>query len=194
MVTEKTICVKIPSQNSLSFTVSPEGSVVVALPNVFNFGDHVTLFCTAMGGPNNSFHWEQNGSVIGNDSTLNVVAIDASQGGDYTCTVSNAAGSDSASTTLYVAPYIITSLDEQILTVNGSTVNITCTAAGFPTPVVTWVKMLEVEVSNTPQLQFMPVLFGDEGVYSCVASTEINGTNFSAMNETTLIGKWSPVE
>lgn len=152
------------------------------------------LFCTAMGGPDNSFHWEMNGTTIGNDSVVNLVAIDASQGGDYTCIVSNAAGSDSASTTLYVAPYIITSLKEPILTMNGSNVNITCNATGFPTPTVTWVDMLDIEVSSTSQLQFMPVLFGDEGAYYCVASTEINGTRFSTRNETTLTGKWSSAE
>ena len=141
-----------------------------------------------MGGPDNSFNWKRNGTVIGNDSTISLVAVDASQGGDYTCTVSNAAGSDSASTTLYVAPYIVSSLEEQILTVNGSSVNITCIAAGFPAPVLTWVNMLDIEVSNSSQLQFTSVLFGDEGIYSCVVSIEINGTTFSARNETTLIG------
>ena len=154
----------------------------------------MTLSCTAMGGPDNSFHWEMNGTIIGNDSAVNLVAIDASQGGDYTCIVSNAAGSDSASTTLYVSPYLITSLEEQILTVNGSNTNITCNAAGFPTPIVTWVDILDIEVSNTSQLQFMPVLFGDEGAYYCIASTEINGTKFSTRNETTLVGKWISTE
>jgi dystroglycan 1 len=142
-----------------------------------------------MGGPDNSFIWEKNGTIIGNDSTVNLMAVGASQGGDYTCTVSNAAGSDSASTTLYVAPYIVTSLEEQILAVNGSNVNVTCNAAGFPAPIVTWVNMLDDEVSNTSQLLFTSVIFGDEGVYSCVASIEICGTNFSTRNDTILVGK-----
>ena len=170
-------------------TVSPEGSVVVSpLDVVLNFRDDVTLLCTAMGGPDNSFNWKRNGTVIGNDSTIHLVTVDDSHGGDYTCTVSNAAGSDSASTTLYVAPYIVTSLEDQILAVNGSSVNITCNAAGFPAPVVMWVNVIDIKVSNSSQLQFLPVLFGDEGIYSCVALTEINGTTFSTKNETTLIG------
>lgn len=153
----------------------------------------MTLLCTAMGGPNNSFYWEKNGTIIGNHSTVNLVGIDASKGGDYTCTVSNAAGSDSVSTTLYVAPYIIT-LEEQVLTVNGSNVNISCNADGFPAPVVTWINMLDVVVSNTSQLLFTSVLFGDEGVYYCVPSIEINGTKFSTRNGTTLISKWISTE
>ena len=77
-----------------------------------------------------------NGSIIGNDSMLEVMDIDASSGGDYMCTVSNAAGNDSASTTLYVAPYIAIPLEERILTTNGSNVNISCDADGFPSPTV----------------------------------------------------------
>ena len=143
-----------------------------------------------MGGPNNTFQWEKNGTIIGNDSILDLVAIDASYGGNYTCVVSNVAGADSASTTLYVAPYIITPLEKQILgTVDGSSVNINCPAAGFPTPTVNWVDVLNTEVSSTPQLWFNPVAFGDEGLYQCIASADINGTNFAAIDETTLIRK-----
>ena len=143
-----------------------------------------------MGGPNNTFLWEKNGTIIGNDSTLKLMTIDASYGGDYSCIVSNAAGADSASTTLYVAPYIITPLQKQILsTVDGSSVIINCSAAGFPTPTVNWVDMLNTEVSSTPQLWFNPVVFGDEGLYRCIASSDINGTNFAAIDETTLIRK-----
>lgn len=173
-----------------SFTVSPEGSVAVSpLDAVFNFGDYVTLVCIAKGGPDNSFQWEMNGNVIGNDSTVTLVDIDASHGGDYMCTVSNAAGTESTSTTLYVAPYIIPSFEEQILAVNGSSVNITCNAAGFPTPSVKWVDMLDLEVSSLSQLEFSPVFFGDGGVYHCVAFTDIGGMNFTTRNETTLISK-----
>lgn len=153
-------------------------------------GNYVTLLCTAKGGPDNFFQWERNGTVIGNNSNVTLVAVDASHGGDYTCTVSNTAGTESASTMLYVAPYIITSFDKQILIVNGSNLNITCIAAGFPSPTVKWVDMLDCEVSGIPQLQFSPVLFGDEGVYYCIAFTEISGMNFTTRNETTVIGEW----
>ena len=144
--------------------------------------------CNALGGPNNSFQWEVNGNTIGNGSMLEVIDIDASSGGIYTCTVSNTAGSDSASTTLYVAPYIITPLEEQTLTTNGSNVNISCYADGFPNPTVSWVDMTYTEVVNMSLLEFSPVMFGDEGLYRCVVSTEISGLNFSVSNETILIG------
>ena len=141
-----------------------------------------------MGGPGNSFRWEINGTVVVNDSTLTFVNIDASYGGNYTCVVSNAAGDDSVSTTLYVTPYIVTPLEEDISVVNGSKVNVNCDAAGFPTPTVNWVSMLEFAVSSTMLLQFSPVMFGDEGVYHCVAFSEINGTNYTTTDQTSLNG------
>lgn len=142
-----------------------------------------------MGGPGNSFQWERNGIVVANDSTLTFVDVDASYGGNYTCVVSNAAGDDSASATLYVTPYIVTPLEEDILVVNGSRINVSCDAEGFPTPTVNWVGMLDVEVSSTMILQFSPVLFGDEGVYRCIAISKINENNYTTTDEISLNGK-----
>ena len=174
----------------LCLIVSPEGSVMVSVSNnIANIGSSTTFNCSAMGGPQNIYRWMMNGETIGNESTLLINDINASSGGIYTCLVSNTAGNDSASTTLYIAPYIVTPLQEQTLTANGSNVNISCDAAGFPSPSVNWVDMMTVEVSNTSLLQFNPVMFGDEGVYRCVATAEINDMNFTATDETTLVGK-----
>lgn len=173
------------------FTVSPEGSAV-ASPSILisSLGDTVRLTCTAMGGPNNTFQWVKNGITAGNDSVLDLMTVNASYGGDYSCIVSNAAGADSASTTLYVAPYIITPLQKEILArVDGSGININCPATGFPAPTVNWVDMLDVEVSSTSLLLLNPLAFGDEGLYRCIASADINGTNFTAVDETTVISK-----
>ena len=155
---------------------------------VSNRGYNITFNCTASGGPDNVFQWEMSGNIVGNESILEVTDIDASSGGSYTCTVSNAAGSDSASTTLYVAPYIVTPLDEQTLTTNGSNVNVTCDADGFPTPTVSWMDMTNAEVVNVPLLEFNPVMFGDEGLYRCEATAEINGMNITTTDDTILIG------
>ena len=171
-------------------TVSPEGSVRVSPQDILSIrSDAMTLMCTAMGGPSISFVWTMDGNIIGNESMLNLVDIDASHGGSYTCTVSNPAGADSASTTLYVQPYIDTPLERETLAFNGSNLNISCNAAGFPIPVVKWVDMQGIEVSNSSQLQFDPVMFGDEGLYHCVATTVVGESVFTAVNETTLIGK-----
>ena len=144
-----------------------------------------------MGGPNNSFQWKINGTIVSNDSEVNLIAIDSSYGGNYTCTVSNAAGTDSASTTLYVAPYIITPLKNQTLTMNGSNVITFCNASGFPVPSIGWIDSLGLEVSTTSLLQFNPISFGDEGVYQCIARSVINQSPLNATDETTLIGNYS---
>ena len=133
--------------------------------------------------------WKKNGRIVGNNETLKVI-VDASSGGSYTCTVSNSAGTDSSSTILYVEPFINVPLNDQTLTINGSNVNINCDAAGFPLPNVSWVDTAGVEVSNTSQLQFTPVIFGDQGNYRCELTTKINETNFSDGDETTLIGNY----
>ncbi len=169
-------------------TVSPENSVIPPPDLVANFDDNATLICNAMGGPNNSFQWKMNGTIISNDSELNLIAIDSSYGGNYTCTVSNAAGTDSSSTTLYIAPYIVTPLDKQMFTINGSNVIIFCNASGFPIPSISWLDALGLEVSTTSLLQFDPVIFGDEGVYQCVATSVIIQSPLNATDETTLTG------
>lgn len=170
--------------------MSPEGSVVISpLGIVTSFGDNITLTCTASGDLNITYQWEKNGTIVGYDSMLDLVAINASYGGVYSCTVNNAAGTDTVSTTVYVAPYIVTPLQDQIPAGNGSVVNIYCDAAGFPPPIVNWVHMLEFELLNTSQLKFNPVMFGDEGVYHCLASAIIDGLEYNTTDQTTLIGK-----
>ena len=154
-------------------------------------GDNVTLMCVTSGGSPDSFMWEKNRTNIGNESIFDLTVVDGTSGGNYTCTVSNSAGTDSASITLYVAPYFTTPLQKQILTVTGSAVNINCDAAGFPSPAVTWMDETNVEISNRSLLEFSPVMFGDEGRYQCVAIIEINGTNFISKDDTILTGKES---
>ena len=143
-----------------------------------------------MGGPGNSFQWKIEGRVVGNESMLELVGIDASNGGDYTCTVSNAAGNDSDSRTLYVAPYITTPLEEFTLTSNGSSVNLTCEADGFPMPNISWDRNTTDEVvTNDTVLMISTVVFGQEGLYRCLASTSINGMVYEDSDLTTLVGK-----
>ena len=159
--------------------------------NVASFSDVIILECTSSGGPNNTYAWVKDEIVLDDEASDSLTQIidSASSGGNYTCTISNAAGSDSASTTLYVAPYIVTPLEEQTLTTNGSNVNISCDADGFPSPTVNWVDMTNAQVVNMSLLEFSPVMFGDEGLYRCLAIAEIKGMNFTAMDDTILVGK-----
>ena len=160
--------------------------------NVASFYDVAILECTSSGGPNNTYAWVKDEIVLDNEASdsLTLIIDSASSGGNYTCTISNVAGSDSASTTLYVAPYIVTPLEEQTLTTNGSNVNISCDADGFPSPTVSWVDMTSnIEVVNMSLLEFSPVMFGDEGLYCCVATAELNGMSSTTTDDTILVGK-----
>lgn len=175
--------------------MSPKASVPLSQENIIaSQGDSLTLSCSALGGPSNNFQWEKDGIVVGNDSMLELVDIGASDGGNYSCNVSNAAGHDTVTSTVFVRPYIITPLDSQVLTkVDGSALNITCDVDGFPGPSVMWFEIAidgtERKVSNTSELRLSPVTFGDEGVYRCIAITEIDRTNYTTMDNTTLIGR-----
>ena len=158
---------------------------------VFSQGNDITLMCTSFGGPNNFFQWEMNGNTIGNNSILEVMNIDASSGGSYTCTVSNAAGSGFASTILYVAPYVVTPLEEVILTFSGSSFNLTCEADGFPAPIISWDRNTTDEVvSNETLLEILTIMFGQEGVYRCLATTIINGIDYKDSAVTIINGKY----
>ena len=79
-------------------TVSPEGSVVVEAANMtvlFDPNEEATLNCQASGGPNNTFLWFFEGEVIERAAT-DILNLNQVEGGEYTCQVSNAAGSENA--------------------------------------------------------------------------------------------------
>ena len=84
------------------FIVSPGGSVrITPLDTTTSFESSENLNCLAQGGPNNTFEWTNSqGQVISNSTQLEFPSITGSDGGIYTCTVTNAAGSDNASTTI----------------------------------------------------------------------------------------------
>ena len=175
--------------------VSTEGSVTITpVDQVFTRGENVTLTCISMGGPGNVYQWEKDRNVVATDDVLTLMDIDASSGGIYSCTVGNLAGNDSATTTLYVAPYFIIH-PENVETSNSSKVNISCLAESFPEPEYMWMKdgdsslvregVITVDMPNS--LGFRPVLFGDEGVYVCVAFITIDMVVYNESSDTTVL-------
>ena len=181
--------------------MSTEGSVVISPEDVVvRHGENISLTCTSLGGPNNTYNWRKGENAVANSSILTLMDIDASHGGQYTCTANNFAGSDSATTTLYVAPYFVTHPGNSVETANSSSVNInfTCKAESFPNPEYAWLKnggpetpregVFSAEMPNV--LTFRQVVFGDEGIYTCVASVTVGTTVYNASsNPVLLIGK-----
>ena len=159
--------------------VSPEGGVRIIPENAtFNDSDPVTLMCITLGGPGNTFQWSFNGEDVENEtsSDLTLTNVSAEDGGMYTCNVTNSAGSDTFSTYVFISP-MITSNPISMNASNGTAlISFSCDAAGFPEPQIEWRREggslpTLATGENTTTLTIAPVLFGDEGLYYCVATS-----------------------
>ena len=75
---------------------------VTARPAVVEYGNVLTLNCTASGGSNNMFLWYKNDVLLeGNaNNILNITAVSATDGGLYECVVNNTAGNSTANITV----------------------------------------------------------------------------------------------
>jgi len=155
---------------------------------VFNRGDNVTFNCSTLGGPGNTYQWQRNGTDLDNETmqSLTIPHVSATDGGIYTCVVSNAAGNDSASTLLNVSPEIV--LDPtDVNATNGTVHMLMCEAEAFPEPQYQWMRVggmfgENVVGVNRSMLVFDPVVFGDEGDYYCRATS--NGVTVTSDSAT----------
>ena len=70
--------------------------------NLYSQGDQLQLNCSSEGGPQLEYTWTFSGSIITNANS-NILTIDniTSKGGNYTCNVTNNAGSDNNTITVY---------------------------------------------------------------------------------------------
>ena len=181
--------VLVTLKNCCLSPVSPEGSVVVSPINeTFNQGDNVTFTCSACGGPGKTFQWLRNGTELINETSemFVIFGITFMDGDEYTCMVSNAAGNESISTFPFVRPEIILNPID-MSTSNGSFIMIVCDAEAFPPPEFQWVHVggdigSNIVGESTNMLVFSLVLFGDEGDYFCMATS--NGISVMSDNAT----------
>ncbi len=110
------------------------------------------------------------------------VGLRVSDGGTYTCEVSNEAGSVTASATLNIRP-VFTMTPTNIWTNNGSSEMLICEADGFPFPQLQWTKLNaagmyeDIPGETAQKLEFDPIVFGDEGVYRCVAGEAFSSSS-----------------
>ena len=169
-------------------TVSPEGSIDVTPVNMtFDYQEEVNITCNISGGPMNAFTWFLNDTEIVPESnnidiintlfasTLTISSINApAHGGEYKCEASNAAGLDQHATPLYVGPRITEFPAPQTLTVDGSNATLICRAEAFPTPRYLWYDENDISqpiMDPEPLLKFEPAVFGNEGIYICIVSS-----------------------
>ena len=151
----------------------------MSINRTYQQGEVAVLMCTGLGGPNNTYQWQANNTDILGETmeNLTLANVNASTGGMYTCVVTNAAGNDSDSTFLFIAPYFITEpVDEE--TDNGSSVIFQCVSEAFPSPSYQWARTNGEPIRHdlvTAENSFIfdPALFGDEGDYYCNATSRL---------------------
>ena len=84
------------------FSVAPYN--VVVMGNIlYNQGEQLQLNCSSGGGPVLDYTWLLSDIIIpnANTSTVTIDNVSTSHAGDYTCKVTNSAGTDSDSITVY---------------------------------------------------------------------------------------------
>ena len=69
--------------------------------DMYSQGEVLVLNCQSDGGPQLEYTWIFSGSKISNNQTLTIDNVTASNGGDYTCNVTNDAGYESDTVTVY---------------------------------------------------------------------------------------------
>ena len=87
---------------SLCFSVAPY-DVVIMENNTYSQGQQLQLTCSSKGGPLLEYTWIFSDDIIPNenDSTLTIDNVITTDGGNYTCNVTNDAGVDYDIITVY---------------------------------------------------------------------------------------------
>lgn len=147
-----------------------------------------------MGGPDNLYQWFKNSTALADENmtTLTLIEVTPADGDEYTCVVTNAAGSANDSISLNINP-AITGNPLSVDVTSGENVTLTCEAEAFPEPTYQWtysngteISLSNVEGVETDTLQFLPAMFGSEGSYICITSSN----NVTASSEAaTVSGK-----
>ena len=71
--------------------------------NTYSQGEQLQLSCSSEGGPELQYTWSLSGNIIDNayTSMITIANLTTFNGGDYTCNISNDAGFDSKTVTVY---------------------------------------------------------------------------------------------
>ena len=172
----------------LSFPTGMISNEIVA-----NRGENVTLQCDTSTNSSTSAYWQiPSGQIYFNSDvqTFTITDIVASDGGYYTCAITNTTSYVYSTVKVYVTPYF-TNQSLNVYTSDGMSENVTCIAEAFPSPEVYWIATFESngetrndsestsDVAEQSILRFNPVMFGDEGVYVCIASNQYGNDSTS---------------
>ena len=84
----------------LHTSVAPYNVEITGLRR-YSYGSDIELTCTSEGGPQLEYNWMFVDQEVGNCSMLNISNATASNGGNYTCNVTNVAGYATNTTIVY---------------------------------------------------------------------------------------------
>ena len=84
----------------LFISVAPYDVEIIGMRR-YPYGSDIELNCTSEGGPQLEYTWIFLNSTIDSDAMLNINSATVTDGGDYTCNVTNNAGFSSNTTTVY---------------------------------------------------------------------------------------------
>ncbi|XP_037536631.1 hemicentin-2 [Nematolebias whitei] len=149
-------------------------------------GKSVILRCEAQGVPEPELTWYKNGLQLASGNglkidhhQLEIMRVQITDGGTYTCKVSNVAGQVDRTFRLmiHVLPKLDGPLREILNYTLGSHVALVCEATGVPVPSITWLKDgTPIESSLQWQwsvrghrLELGPLSLSHAGTYTCVA-------------------------
>ena len=82
------------------YTVAPY-DVIVTGTNTYRHGSQIQLNCSSEGGPQLEYNWSSPNSSYTTTNNLTINNVATLDGGNYTCTVTNDAGSSSNTVTVY---------------------------------------------------------------------------------------------
>jgi hypothetical protein len=161
-----------------SITTQPQGLTVVQ-------GLNASFSLSASGTPAPTFQWRKNGVPVAGatSSSLSLTGVQTGDAGDYTCVVSNSAGSvESAVATLVVqVPPQISLQPLGQTVVRGSAFTLTAGATGFPSPTFQWYRGGTVIAGATAaSYAVVAAAAGDAGSYSVTVSNPAGTATSSA--------------
>lgn len=178
---EKSFRVRVQAPPNI---IGPRGprSVVGLAPG------QLVLECSVQADPAPEIEWHRDGILLQADAHtqfpeqgrfLQLQALSTADGGDYSCTARNAAGSTSMA--FHVEIHTVPTIQSGPPTVNASvnqTALLPCQVDGAPPPLVSWRKDGVPLYPGSPRLQMLPegslriqpVLAQDAGHYVCLAS------------------------
>ena len=189
---------------TLTVASEPGAPVIATQPAAVTgtIGETVALSAAATGSPALSYQWRKDGQPIAGATgpTLTRTALQLSDGGFYTVTVSNGAGSVSSlpvqltvRATLNTSPVAILTQPVNRIAFAGSTVTFGVTAQGVPPPTYQWLKDgSPIAGATSPTLVLTDVQLAAAGSYSVVVtnltgSVTSNPASLTVFNQAELI-------